>query len=30
MGEARSELENLLLKFDLEDHWCLQNPQEKL
>ena len=24
--EAKSELENLILQFDLEDHWRLQNP----
>ena len=28
--EAKSELENLLQQFDLEDHWRLQNPKEKL
>lgn len=28
--EAKSELENLILQFDLEDHWRLQNPNEKL
>ena len=28
--EAKSELENLLQQFDLEDLWRLQNPKEKL
>ena len=28
--EAKSELENLIQQFDLEDHWRLQNPNEKL
>ena len=28
--EAKSELEALIQQFDLEDHWRLQNPNEKL
>ena len=28
--EAKSELQNLLQQFDLEDHWRLQNPNKKL
>ena len=28
--EAKSELENLLQEYDLEDHWRLQNCNEKL
>ena len=30
LGEGKSELENLIQKFDLEDNWRLQNPKEKL
>ena len=28
--ETKSELEGLIQQFDLEDHWRLQNPNEKL
>ena len=30
LGQGKSELENLIQKFDLEDNWRLQNPKEKL
>lgn len=30
LGLGKSELENLIQKFDLEDNWRLQNPKEKL
>ena len=30
LGQGKSELENLIQKFNLEDNWRLQNPKEKL